>query len=329
MSLPPPETRARAEDDQQAEAETPAPAAEPRAPSSKRAAARSAEARRSKAAPATPRPTRAHRDEVASPSSASSDPVPAEPEADLPPPRSSVTTSVADLPPPSSLSVVSLYRMFGRHRIVTTLGVLATVLGMVLVVFAVPPKYESGGALLLLLPAQPEDTEDTEGPILPVEDPVNSYNPYIAYGNLSVVSDIVARVMMNEAQANELAEQGITGYLVSSSGDYSRGALIEVEVEAATAAEAQQAAEAVLGQVAAVLEEQQARYGTDPEFFITADLIEPAREGTQTLSSTLRALIATAALGGLLTCGAVLAAEGLTEHRRRRELRRELAEDGA
>lgn len=228
---------------------------------------------------------------------------------------------------PSSLSLVALCRLFARHRVVAAIGAVATLVSLVVVATAVPPKYESGGALLLLLPPAPvvdRSSSDTDDSVTDID---NSYNPYVAYGSLSVVSDVVARLMMSQAVADELAADGITDYSVETNADYSRGAVLEVEVRAPTAEEAQAGAARVLAATKAALATQQERYGTDPQFFITADELEAARVPVRVLSSTVRALIAMMALGGLLTCAAVLVAEAWYERRVLRDREASSADD--
>jgi hypothetical protein len=222
------------------------------------------------------------------------------------PRSSSVSTSE---PSGVSMDVLSLLRLLCRHWRVTAPAALLTVLALVAAFQFSSPTYEATGSILLSSPPEPPDVND-----LPEGAPAPVVGPLARYGDLAVVSDILARVMDSDSKRAEFESQGVTGYDVAANR-LERGPVVEVTGQGPNPDVAIRTAEIVLQEVEAVLSELQQDEGADPEYFVTSTPLEPPSTATAMYGSTVRVAIGALAVGTVCMFGLAVLAEAFTRRR--------------
>ncbi|MGH9119360.1 MAG: hypothetical protein ACRD0A_16260 [Acidimicrobiales bacterium] len=232
--------------------------------------------------------------------------------------ESSDEAAVADGEETVSMDLVSLARLFVRRWWVTLPLLALTLVGVVAAATLSPPVYRSSGSIVLLNPPAAPDP-NTLSPSSPV---INAENPYARFNDLSVMVDIVARVMSSDSAEARLRELGVDDYEVAGNQTFSSGPLIEVTADAPSAEAAIRSAELVLAEVQVVLEDRQLSRGTDPRYLISFDTIEAPSRTTTVLGSTLRMAIAVLAIGGLFTFGLAMLADVVLGRRAARAAKR-------
>ncbi len=214
------------------------------------------------------------------------------------------------------MDVLSLLRLVGRHWRVTAPALLLTLLGLVAALQLSSPTYQATGSIVLLSPPEAPDVNAAPGSA-PM--PEVGQNPFARYGDLSVVADILARVMDGDSMRADIEATGITGYEVLANS-VSRGPVIEVAGEEPTPDAAIRSAESVLREVDATLIELQQAEGADPDYFISTAPLEPASTATAIYGSTVRAAIAALAVGLLCTLALAVLAEAVVQRRTARPI---------
>ena len=123
-----------------------------------------------------------------------------------------------------SMDVVSVLRLLTRHWRVTVPAALLTVLLIGAAFRSSSPTYEATGSIVLLPPPEAPDVQPSSEPAPP---PTVGQNPFARYGDLSVVADILARVLDSDSRQAEFESQGVTGYDVVVNR-FQRGPVIDV-----------------------------------------------------------------------------------------------------
>ncbi len=212
------------------------------------------------------------------------------------------------------MDILSIVRMARRHWVVVILSLAIATAAVAAVVVSTPPTYRATSSVVLLNPpeAPASVTEDAgEVELRALE------NPYERFNDLSIVVDIIRRVLASDPSMDTLVGRGLQGtYTVAANIDFYRGPIIDVAAEAGTEAEALRATQLVVDLLQQTLDDVQTRQGTDPDYFITSDVVVPATRATLVLSSTLRRAVATAAAGALFVLGMVIVADSFSERRR-------------
>lgn len=209
------------------------------------------------------------------------------------------------------LDLLSLLRLLARQWRVTGPAVLVTLLGVFVALQHASPSYQATGAVALLSPPQPPEAMAAPGQAPP---PDVGENPFVRYDDLSIMADILARVVSGESARSELLAQGVAEYEVVANR-YQRGPVVEVTGEGSSEAAAIGSAEAALAEVDVVLEEVQLSQGADPEYFIRTAPLEPPSKATPQYGSTVRVGVATLVVGALITLGVAVLAETLARRR--------------
>ena len=212
-----------------------------------------------------------------------------------------------------SMDVLSLLRLFVRHWRVTAPAAVLTVLALVAAVLLSSPTYEATGTVALVNPPEVPEADPTEVPT-PGSTPEVGQNPFTRYNDLSIVADILARVLDSDSKRVELEAEGVTDYEVTAN-TLQRGPVIEVIGQGPDAEAATRSAELVVAEVDSVLTELQRAEGADPLYFISIAPIEESSTATAMYGSTMRAAIAALALGVLATLGLTVVAEAVTRRR--------------
>jgi capsular polysaccharide biosynthesis protein len=179
-----------------------------------------------------------------------------------------------------------------------------------------PPTYRSSASVVLLNPPAPPLVTPQNPQI-----PAAAQNPYARFGDLSVITDILVRVLDSEPVKNEMKAAGLDGTIeVAANRDFYRGPIIDVSAESRKAEKAIAGANIVIAELQKQLEAFQAKEGTDPAYFIRTDIVVPAGRATTVFSPTLRLVLLAAGVGLILTVGAGLLSDA---RGRRREQRAE------
>jgi hypothetical protein len=210
-----------------------------------------------------------------------------------------------------SMDVLSLLRLLVRHWRVTVPAALLTVLALVAALKSSSPTYEATGSTVLFSPPEPPDAN---GSPESAPTPEEGQNPFARYGDLAVVSDILARVMDSDSKRAELESLGVTGYDVVANR-FERGPVVEVTGQGPSSQAAIGSTEIVLAEVDSVLSELQQAEGADPEYFIKSAPLEPPSTATAKYGSTVRAAIAALAVGALCTLSLAVIAESIMRRR--------------
>jgi hypothetical protein len=212
------------------------------------------------------------------------------------------------------VDLVSLFKLLGRRWWVVVPMMLVGAAGLVATIVAVPPTFRATASVVLLAPPTPPELDETQAAA-----PENQ-NPYVQFGDLSVVVDVVRRIMESPTTVNLLEQQGVVeDYTVAANVDFRRGPIIDVTTQGATGSEAIEANDLVVERLFAELATMQERQGTNAEYWITAEEVVVPEEAERSYSSTVRRAVAVGALAvGLVIASAVLADSIARRIRRRR-----------
>jgi hypothetical protein len=207
------------------------------------------------------------------------------------------------------MDLMSLLRLMARHWRVTVPAAVLTVMLVVAAFMLKSPSYTAGASVVLFSPPAVPSAEDN-----PDVAPATGDNPFIRYGDLAVVADIVARKMNGDDVKAELKAEGVTGYTVVANR-LTRGPVIDVTGFGPDPAAAIGSAKATVTKFDSVLKELQQAEGADPAYLITSAPVEPPDTAHAQVGSTLRTAIALLAVGGLGTLALAVAAEAFTRRR--------------
>jgi capsular polysaccharide biosynthesis protein len=208
----------------------------------------------------------------------------------------------------------SLLKVLWRHKhVVVPVAVLALI-GMVGTYVSAGATYRASSSVVLLNPpALPEIT--ATNPTIPQQ----YQNPYARFQDLSVIVDILVKVMGNEQIGTTMKAQGLDGtFEIAANRDFYRGPIIDVSAEGTTTEQAIKNANIVVAEMKSQLTELQKVQGTDPSYYIQMNIIQSPSKATRVLSGTLRLLILVGALGVIATVAAGLIADARSRARRRR-----------
>jgi hypothetical protein len=220
------------------------------------------------------------------------------------------------------MDVLSVLRLLTRHWRVTVPAALLTVLLVGAAFRSSSPTYEATGSIVLLPPPEAPDVQPSSEPLPPA---TVGQNPFARYGDLSVVADILARVLDSDSRQAEFESQGVTGYDVVVNR-FQRGPVVDVTGQGPNPEAAIRSTEIVLKEVNAVLSDLQESEGADPNYFIRGASVELPSTATPMYGSTVRTAIAALAVGALGTLGLAVLAEVIAG---RREARPTAAADPA
>lgn len=192
-----------------------------------------------------------------------------------------------------------------RWRIaVPTFVVFAALVG----IFLVQPPLQRANSTLVLLPPGTNST-DASGPS----------NPYERFGDISVVVDIVRRIVTSDASVRILEAKGLHGeFTVAANVDFTRGPIIDITADASTEKDAIADVGLVAKEVNAQLASLQKAQGTQAPNFIRSQVIVPASETTTIYSSMLRRLLVAVALCVGATIGSAIIADAVGRRGRQR-----------
>jgi hypothetical protein len=209
------------------------------------------------------------------------------------------------------MDVLSLLRLVVRRWRVTAPAAVLTLVALVAATRLSSPTYEATGSVVLLSPPDAPGVDAAPGAAPPLD---VGQNPFTRYDDLSVVADIVARVMDSDSRREAFVPQGVTDYEVVVN-QFQRGPVVDVTASGSSPEEAIHSTETVLTELDTVLAELQLAEGADPEYFITSAPLDPPSSATAVYGSTVRVAIGTLAVGALGTLGLAVLSEALARRR--------------
>jgi capsular polysaccharide biosynthesis protein len=204
-----------------------------------------------------------------------------------------------------------------RHRIAAIPVVLITLMGAFYVLEVKAPTYQSTGEVLLANPPSPPTSAQIAAD--PALAKVNASNPYLSYGNLVLVADVLIDVVNSAATQESLVKEGASPtYTVALAPLLDNPPAIRVTGTATSAAAAIRNAQLVTQSVAKDLYQIQANENVAPDYMITSiELVKPMTAFTSS-SGKLRNLVGLLALGLILLLVAISFAQALENRKRER-----------
>jgi hypothetical protein len=202
------------------------------------------------------------------------------------------------------VSIAGLPRVLVRRWYATVAGllILAALVGAAMTL--VPAKYEASADVVILPP--------------PTKGPNGSLNPYLELGGLDGVTDVLAKSMQDPNTVDALQRSGVTGTFSVGPDATSSGALILVSVTAKTAQAAITSRNVVVAALAPTLLKLQTVIEVPTAYRVTIRTVRADDTASVVRKSQIRATIAAAAIGLLITVGLALCSDALANRRRRR-----------
>jgi hypothetical protein len=196
-------------------------------------------------------------------------------------------------------------------------GAFATLILCALAAMAVPPKFKAQAVVLLVPPAVSLGSNNTVGP-----------NPFLGIGTLAGLNDVLAQAMSGGVAAQELAAEGVTGTYNVTTNPASSGPLLLLSGQGKTPAAAISIVRHVAALVPRTLNQLQNAAGvTSTKYYVTSSVINAPDRATKSRKGQIRAVIAGAAAGLVLTLLALAGTDKFLDRRSRRSHDREAAGD--
>lgn len=205
------------------------------------------------------------------------------------------------------MDLSSLLKLLWRRKrvVIPATLVVGALLAVTLIVW--PPPYRANSTVVLLPPLPPETGQPSFS------------NPYVRFGDISVVVDVLKRIMMSDPVVEGLRGDGLHGtFTVSANVDFARGPIIDIVAEADSEADTIADIGLIGDELGRRLAALQKAQGTDRRYFITSKVVVPATKATPALSSMIRRLLVALALGIGFVIGMAVAADALAHRTRRR-----------
>jgi capsular polysaccharide biosynthesis protein len=204
-----------------------------------------------------------------------------------------------------------------RHKIATIPIIVIILIGAAYIMVVKPPTYTSNAEVLLVSPpAGPTTAQIAADPAL---GKVDTNNPYLAYGSLVQVADVVIEVANSPTVATTLQSEGVTSkFTVALDNSFQNPPIIQVSGTGSNSAVATNTATLVTAEVIDALHQIQVAQKVNPAYMITAQEYVKPTLATKSSSSKLRLLIGFVALGLILMLIAVSIAQSLERRRNAR-----------
>jgi hypothetical protein len=204
-----------------------------------------------------------------------------------------------------------------RHKLVTIPIIVLTVLGLFYVLEVKPPTYQSTGSVLLVNPPGPPTTQQIAAN--PSLGKISTANPYVSYGNLNFVADVVINIVDSPSVQQSLVQAGADPrYAVALAVALGNPPIIQVTGVASNGPEAIRTAQLVLGAVEQHLVQIQQNQNVNSRYMITGQEFAKPEIATKSVSGKLRTAITILALGLIVLLVAVSIMEALAKRRRGR-----------
>lgn len=212
------------------------------------------------------------------------------------------------------MDLLSIVQTVWRHKLAAIPVILLTVIAAFYVAEVKPPAYDASSSVLLLSPpGAPTAAQIAAHPKLAK---VNANNPYVDFGDLSVVADAVLNVVTSDSAAQALVQSGADPrYQVTLSSAFGNPPIIQVTGVGATPEKAIQSANLVTSAAMTDLYQMQKREGVNPLYMITSvELVKP-HQAQKSVSGKLRTLITVIGIGAILLCVVISLIDAIEKRR--------------
>lgn len=199
-----------------------------------------------------------------------------------------------------------------RHWKILIAGLLVTAIAALLAMKILPPTYQATGSVIFISPAITTDGSSA--------DPAQPANPYLNFGTpLAATADVIAASVNSDTTANRLSGGGATGTYQVALDPNSDAPLMSVEATARDGARAIATRNVVITEIRRELAAIQQGAGSPTNQLIRAQVVTISDKAPRVHGSLVRALAVVLAVGVILSCGAAVAAEGISRGRKRAE----------
>jgi capsular polysaccharide biosynthesis protein len=212
------------------------------------------------------------------------------------------------------MDLFSIIGAVWRHKLAAIPVIVVVALGAFYVVKLKAPVYQASASVLFVNPpAAPTASQLAANPGLAK---ISPENPYVNFGSLPVVADVVISVVTSAAGQQALVAAGADPrYQVALSPAPDSPPIIEITGVGATAQEAVNTANLVSAATKADLYQMQKQQGVNSLYMIKSiELVRPV-QAQLSVSGKLRTLIAVLGLGVVLLFVFISAAEALEKRR--------------
>lgn len=200
------------------------------------------------------------------------------------------------------MDLMALMRMLWRRKLVVIPALLLGAFALYETYKYGPPVYRVAPIMVLIAPPAP-----------PVNAPTTAGNPYVRFGDLGVVVNILAKEMSSQTEATTMASFGATGKITVAPD--AADPLLDITVEAPTAQEAERSATIAMAQTQGLLQALQQAQGVQPQYFILPVTVVTPTHPTTVFTSTLRRMVAVAVVVGIFVLALAAIAEGIARRR--------------
>jgi hypothetical protein len=210
------------------------------------------------------------------------------------------------------MDVGKLWRLLYRRKLVVGPMIVLALVSLVAAYKKSPPTYKATGSIVLLSPPPPPDGTK-------IDASSGTNNPYERFGDLSVVVDVLVRLVNSAPAATRLQQQGVGGtYTIGANITYYHGPIIDISDQARTPAAAIRSTQLVMQEAGYQLAALQSQQGTNPQYFIKSQTVVSPKTAKKVTSSTMRKLIAVFVLEALAILAVAAVAEAVATRRSRR-----------
>lgn len=212
------------------------------------------------------------------------------------------------------MDVVSIVATIWRHRLAAIPVIVLTLVAAFYVLEVKAPTYQASASVLLVEPpTAPSAGQIAADPALGKE---NTSNPYVSYGDLSVVADVVISQVTSPAGQQALVREGADPrYQATLSTAFGSPPIILVTGVADSAQTAVTSADLVMKAISKDLLQAQQGQNVGSRYMIRALNIVQPTQAQATVSGKLRTLIAVLAIGLLLLLVAVSVSQTISRRR--------------
>lgn len=199
-----------------------------------------------------------------------------------------------------------LPRLLWRRWYVTLSGLALTIVLCALAGSAVPPKYQAQGNVLLLPAAKSVGVGG---------------NPYLALGGLTQASDVLAKALSDSTAADAVDRSGVGGKYTAITDPTSSAPMLLITATNTTPRGALDTLRELVALTAPTMQRIQSAIAVPADYQITTKVVSTDSKATVIHKNQIRAIVAAAAIGVLLTVLGVALATTLAERLARRRFR--------
>jgi hypothetical protein len=216
------------------------------------------------------------------------------------------------------MDLLSIARTIARHKLATIPVIILTAVGAYYVVAVKERVYEATSSFIMINPPAPPTADEI------ARDPelgqVKTDNPYLRFGDQSVIVDLLARTVNSDAARKALVDAGADGrYAVAPSLQFGFASpIVEINGVGPSAEAAMKTATLVSKAVTDHLNRMQRVHGTDLAYRIRPMQVDVPDRAKLRASGQLRLLVGVLGLGAIVMFVLISVADAFDTWRRER-----------